>query len=357
MDVMKTGLVLSGGGAKGAYQVGVLKALHEAGARIDAVSGASIGALNGGVLAAAPSLEVGIERLSLLWERLAMQSPISANIPIYLSMLAAFGLRAQGGPALLAALKLGQKAADFFNIPWPQTLASLDAGLLDDGPLKQLMDEFLRSEDLDRGLPLHVALYRSQGGIEDMLRIAAADLGIADTPDSEFVHVQSLPSAERKQVLLASAAIPLLFASRLHQGQRYSDGGQGGWQTVQGNTPITPLLEAGCNLVIVTHLSQGSAWSRQRFPGATVLEIRPGRSLERNEGLFAGPRDLLGFDAEKIPSWIEQGYQDTQRCVGRVLEAQQSRNTLRASESRLSSVMRDAGDADDILAQAMKRLE
>ena len=47
----KVGLVLSGGGAKGAYQVGVCKALAELGTQVDMIAGASIGALNGGVLA------------------------------------------------------------------------------------------------------------------------------------------------------------------------------------------------------------------------------------------------------------------------------------------------------------------
>ncbi|NWA05398.1 patatin-like phospholipase family protein [Pseudomonas gingeri] len=355
-ETFKTGLVLSGGGAKGAYQVGVLKALHEAGARIDMISGASIGALNGGVLAGAPSLRVGIERLTLLWDRLAMESPLAANIPIYLTLLAAAGLRAQGGAALLAALDMGRKAADYFDLPWPESLASLNDGLLDDAPLKQLMDVFLESEGLDKGLPLYVSLYQSQGGINDLLRVAAAELGLADTPDSEVVLIQSLAEGERKQALLASAAIPLLFASRLHDGKRYSDGGQGGWQTVQGNTPIAPLLEAGCNLVIVTHLSEGSAWSRQRFPDATVLEIRPSRSLERTKGWFSGPRDLLGFHPEKIPSWIEQGYQDTLGSLTRVLEAQKSRNKLRASEAALTLAQHDAEIADDVLARAMKRL-
>ena len=51
----KLGLVLSGGGAKGAYHVGVIKALYELGIQIDMLSGASIGALNGAVLLSADS--------------------------------------------------------------------------------------------------------------------------------------------------------------------------------------------------------------------------------------------------------------------------------------------------------------
>ena len=44
------GLVLEGGGAKGAYQIGAWKALKEAGVRIRAVAGTSVGALNGALI-------------------------------------------------------------------------------------------------------------------------------------------------------------------------------------------------------------------------------------------------------------------------------------------------------------------
>ena len=44
---LEYGVVLEGGGARGAYQIGALKAVTEAGIRIGAVAGASVGALNG----------------------------------------------------------------------------------------------------------------------------------------------------------------------------------------------------------------------------------------------------------------------------------------------------------------------
>lgn len=355
---MKVGLVLSGGGAKGAYHVGVLKALRELGTRIDAVSGASIGALNGGILASAPSLDVAIERLELLWGRLSKESPLSMKVPGYLSLLVAAGLRLNGATAALGAVHAARALADKLDIELPEWLDAMGEGVLDDQPLQRYMDEFLVSDDLSRGLPLYVSLYRSGGGLQDLVLALGAELGFTDTPDSEFIHVQSIcDDAKRKQILLASAAIPLLFRSRSLGGQRYSDGGQGGWQTMQGNTPITPLLEAGCNLVIVTHLSDGSLWSRQRFPDATVLEIRPQQSLARATGPLAGARDLLGFDPEKIPSWIEQGYRDTLHSVGRVMMAQQSRNELRASEDALVAVEGESMRADKTLEDAMARLK
>lgn len=354
---MKVGLVLSGGGAKGAYQVGVLKALRELGTRIDAVSGASIGALNGGVLASAPSLDVAIERLEQLWGRLSKSSPLSMKMPGYLSLLVAAGLRLNGTTPILAAAHGAKRLAESFDIELPEWLDGWEDGVLDDKPLRELMDQFLVSDDLKHGLPLYVSLYGSMGGIWDIARAFGAELGFADTPNSEFFHVQSISDeAEQKRILLASAAIPMLFKSGRSSGKSWSDGGQGGWQTMQGNTPITPLIEVGCNLVIVTHLSDGSPWSRQRFPNTTILEIRPTRSLSRATGPFAGASDLLGFDGEKIPSWIEQGYQDTLHCVGRVMKAQQGRNELRASEEALASIERESSQVDQMLADAMARL-
>lgn len=353
---MKVGLVLSGGGAKGAYQVGVLKALRELDIRIDAVSGASIGALNGGVLASSPSLDVAIERLEAVWERLSNESPLSMKAPGYLALLAAAGLRIQGAESVLRLVHAVKKIAGAFEFELPSWLDGLDEGLLDDQPLKQLMDEFLDSKQLATGMPLYVSLYRSNGGLQDLTSAFMAELGLSNTPDSEFVHIQSLQEDERKQALLASAAIPLLFASRKQGAKRFSDGGQGGWQTMQGNTPITPLLASGCNLVIVTHLSDGSPWSRQRFPDATILEIRPQRSLNRATGLMSGAQDLLGFDVDKIPTWIEQGYQDTLHCVGRIMKAQQSRDKLRGAEAALAGIGSESASADVTLADAMARL-
>ena len=46
----KIGLVLEGGGAKGAYEIGACKALEEIGINITAVTGTSVGALNGALL-------------------------------------------------------------------------------------------------------------------------------------------------------------------------------------------------------------------------------------------------------------------------------------------------------------------
>src|ERR1043166_2621458 len=61
-------LVLQGGGALGAYQVGVYQALHEAGVEPDWIVGTSIGAINAGLIAGSPKGE-RIDRLREFWKR------------------------------------------------------------------------------------------------------------------------------------------------------------------------------------------------------------------------------------------------------------------------------------------------
>ena len=72
-DDKKTGLILSGGGARAAYQVGVLKAIHKILPKgqynpFDIISGTSAGAINGVALASyADNYRIGIKHLERIW--------------------------------------------------------------------------------------------------------------------------------------------------------------------------------------------------------------------------------------------------------------------------------------------------
>ena len=66
----KIALVLGGGGVLGATQVGMLRALLEAGVRPDLILGTSVGAVNGAVFAADPS-EAGVQKLTDLWRSMS----------------------------------------------------------------------------------------------------------------------------------------------------------------------------------------------------------------------------------------------------------------------------------------------
>lgn len=352
-----TGLVLSGGGAKGAYQVGVLKALLELDADIDMVAGASMGVLNGAVLACAPSLPEGVQRLEKLWNTLAARSPVETNTPVYLKFLAAAGLTLGVPLPQILTTFLAKMPIPPLAKPFIKTVCDeLTPAILSDEPLKELMDEYLDTEELMRGLPLYVSIYESQGGLDDLLGCMLAETGLKDTPPSKFLHVQSLPADQRHEALLASAAIPLLYQARQIGAASYSDGGQGGWQKAQGNTPIAPLIEAGCKQVIVTHLTDGALWSRHDFPDTTVLEIRPQTWITPESSVLGAIKAALGFDASNIARLMQQGYDDTLYCVGRVMKAAQSRQALRLSECSLEASLQRGKAADASLADAMSRL-
>ncbi|MGH8696338.1 MAG: patatin-like phospholipase family protein, partial [Burkholderiales bacterium] len=71
----RVALVLQGGGALGAYQVGVFQALDEHGFAPDWVGGTSIGAINGAIIAGNPP-ERRFERLTRFWNTILQEDPL-----------------------------------------------------------------------------------------------------------------------------------------------------------------------------------------------------------------------------------------------------------------------------------------
>ena len=91
-DVMY-GLVLEGGGARGAFQIGCWKALRELGVEIKGVSGTSVGALNGAMI-----IQDDFERTYDLWYNLSPSQVIDVdddtvtNVDVYVNRLDAAGI-------------------------------------------------------------------------------------------------------------------------------------------------------------------------------------------------------------------------------------------------------------------------
>ena len=226
-------------------------------------------------------------------------------------------------------------------------------GLLSTDPVHRLMDEYLDIDSLADGIPLYASVYRSNGAMDDLIRGVFAELNLADNSNAEFLHIQSLAPEMQRKALLASAAIPLLFEPQEVDGVTYTDGGLGGWGKMQGNTPITPLLQASCNLVIVTHLSDGSLWCRQDFPDATILEIRPQRDIARNGTV----RDLAGFNPQTIETWMEQGYEDAKICLNRVIKPIKAQLMQRITKACLTDSETALQTSETAMRDAMKRLK
>lgn len=347
-NATKLGLVLSGGGAKGAYQVGVLRYMAESGMTVDAVSGASIGALNGAIVANAKNVSEASEHLTELWQLLANESPLKINklsVASYLKFLVLLGSQ-RFSPLILSANK-SLNALNNLRLPAEfqsyLSLFKMDDGLFEHSPVRNLIDKYTSPESLKNGLPLYISAYQSENIATDLIKTFAAVIGISETKGSEFFHVQSFPEEKQQDIIMASAALPILFAPQTINGKYYLDGGIGGWTKSQGNTPITPLInQANCTHIIVTHLTDGSLWNRYDFPDTTILEVRPKQPITKESMI----KDLLGFKADKINQWIEQGYEDAQRCIGNVAQvlAQQDQSKLAITQrNALLSALDDDG--------------
>ncbi len=343
-NATKLGLVLSGGGAKGAYQVGVLRYMAEIGMNVDAISGASIGALNGALISNARNLNEASQHLTELWTLLAEESPLKINkaaVLPYLGFAMIMGSK-RLSPVAIAVKKTYDnfKHLEIFD-GINGYLDNVDTGLFDHSPVRDLIDRYTKPDTLQKGLPLYISAYQSDGLEEDLFNTILAATGIKNSKDSSFFHVQSFPPEKQQDVILASAALPFLFSTQNIDGKSYSDGGIGGWQKSQGNTPITPLIEKeNCTHIIVTHLTDGSLWNRYDFPNTTILEVRPKTPIAK-ESLV---KDLLGFKADKINQWIEQGYDDAKRCIGNVQKVLQLQETHQLARQNRDNAIQKLND-------------
>jgi len=137
-------LVLQGGGALGAYQVGVYQALHEAGIEPDWVVGTSIGAINASLIAGS---EPGdrLDRLDEFWSRVE-HSPLHrllGAMPVF-------------GPLVANMLTISAGIPAFFQ-PNPMALmgphvplGSDAAGYYDTGPLRATLSELVDFDRINR---------------------------------------------------------------------------------------------------------------------------------------------------------------------------------------------------------------
>ncbi|MEF6233821.1 patatin-like phospholipase family protein [Escherichia coli] len=291
---MKTGLVLSGGGAVGAYQAGVVKALAECGTQISMVSGASIGAFNGAIIAASPDLSEAAVRLEALWDHLGNNQVLSVNRLVYFSLL----------KKLFQAMNLCQipgRAGALFTtlLRHISTINGFDnlmaQPLLSDEPLTALMDHYLDTDALADGLPLYVSLYPTEGGMQDIIDCIRAELGVGTTKNAVFQHIQSLPRGQQKEALLASAALPLLFRPREVQGTMFGDGGNSG--------------------------------------------------------------GLLSFTSAHTDAWRQQGYEDTMLAMEHIRKPLAARQALTRSEAVLQKSLDITEEADLALRNAMARIK
>lgn len=320
----KLGLVLSGGGAKGAYQAGILNYMAEQDIQPALVSGASIGALNAAVVSAQKDIKKASTTVNEIWQELSRVHPIEIKKGTLLISTVAVLLSFSNILSRSVAGKIIDKSID-------------KMGLVKDEPLNNFLEKNASIELLKVGLPLYVSLYESEGSSKDILKYISQSLFNSLSKDSEFKHIQSLNSDIMHEAIMASATLPYIFKAQKIEGKKYRDGGMGGAYNDQGNTPAQPLVEAGCTHLIISLLDDGSMFDRHNsiYKEVSIIEVRP------KEFISTSALDMLAFSPEKIQLWMVQGYEDAKRCIGNSLFALSGIKDHESSKLDVANVLQD----------------
>ncbi|WP_276576728.1 patatin-like phospholipase family protein [Endozoicomonas sp. 4G] len=326
---MKTGLVLSGGAARGAYQMGVIKALAEQRIEVDMVSGASIGALNGVLVASSSNMLEAADKVEAVWDELSKKNPmqyneksLALNAGLLLSGMASF----TPNPLIKNA---GQKAHTLLKA----IAAEHDAPLLDDTPIREKFDQHTNVSEYKSWKPIWVSVFEGslKESIEEFIK---GDLLRMSGKEATYLHLQSLPADDVINSVMASAALPLLYQSQQIQDGQYFDGG------IRDNTPVKPLL-GQCDLCISIQLSNGSLFDRKNHehPRTRILEIRPSDPVVIEEGYFGGVQAMVNFSADKIQYLARMGYEDTLRALESVEHMSKNRAAVHSALDEMDEAL------------------
>ena len=242
------GLVLAGGGGKGAYQIGVFKALaeHKINDYISMVAGSSVGALNA-VLFAYDDMEMSTD----LWEGISPKSFLKIS-------------------------------PDMFD---------LKEGLASRSGLEELFDPYIDFEKIRMN--------------EKTIYATVTDFGPNDEGNGviKYYTLNYKPEAEIRDILLASSALPILYAPIRINGNICRDGG------LTDNLPIQPLYIEGIRHFIVVGLSENTSIPYEKYPDAEFVLIKPEQYIG---DLFDG---TLDFSSKGAKRRMQIGYIDAVRCL------------------------------------------
>lgn len=279
------GIVFSGGGAKGAFQIGVWKYLHENGydKLITGISGASVGALNSLLFASG-----SYENAERTWIH-AQQTDMT-----------------HVGFDFSDAWTGGASLADIIRKSSPCTLSRLS--LFTQKGLKKLIVNSdinwsnVRSKNklvysaLSVKTPPHIS-----GNKTHLLHSRGTRL--------EYHCWAGLTCNEIRDTVLASAALPFAYPSKKINGADYRDGG------IQDNLPIRPLIEANFGDIVVIHLNRANnpddkkEWA-DSMAGIDISNINshihhvyPPKDFD--DGFFA----MLTLNPQLSQERIKQGYE------------------------------------------------
>lgn len=277
---IRVGIVLSGGGARGAYEAGVVCHLLERvlpqlppGTEFHVASGTSVGAIHAAYVmasAGAPPAERA-QRLAETWSEMRVANVVRLGV----TDLVGVPLRALGWSRLVRR-PAGDGEGDVIG------------GLVDVGPLEAIVSDRIPWRTLPASLRRGRALCVSCTDVRTGLGTVFLDGALADPgPWAYDPNAVALRAAIGPAHVRASAAIPFLFPA-VRVGERfYVDGG------LRMNTPLSPVLRHGCNRVLVV------AVKHRRPPDAALPEF-PVESITQPAFLLGKVLDALLLDQLEV---------------------------------------------------------
>lgn len=250
---MKYGLVLAGGGVRGAYQVGVCKALRELKIDIAAVAGTSIGAVNGAFIA-----QGDYDLLEELWSKIELK--------------------------------------DIISVP-----DNMNENILKITNIGKLVKEVRRGEGLDV-TPLEELLRKMLS--EKKIRKSKTDFGIVTFSLTDRMEVtlfkEDIPEGKLIEYIMASASLPV-FQARVIEKKKFIDGG------ITNNMPVDMLLRDGIDNIIAVDVKGIGVYKSFNSAGKNIISIKSARP----------ETGTLDFNRSGIVMSIREGYLETMKVFGR----------------------------------------
>jgi len=224
-------IVLSGGGARAAYQVGFLRCLakHHPQTRLPIITGVSAGAINAAFLAAHPgTLPEAVEALTRLWRELEVDRVFRVDSASLLGNLVRWGFRlALGGGSMAPEVR----------------------GLVDTAPLRSLLETSLApSNGTIAGIPRNLEAGRlralavitsSYSTGQSVVWVQGCDIQTWQRPDRK-----SRKTRITVEHVMASAALPFFFPAVELEGAWYGDG------EIRLTAPFSPAIHLGARRIL-----------------------------------------------------------------------------------------------------------
>ncbi len=260
----KLGLVLEGGGVKGAYQVGAIKALEERAIKFDGIVGTSIGAVNGALY-----LQGGLECMLNVWLNMDVDTVYDFT---------------EQEVEMLYDKRYAAVAFDY---------------------MKRGLDK--RGNFFEKSYE-KVQEYFNTIVCEEDIRHANKDFGVVAYCISDFTPYERMAKdidrGKLVDYIVASATFPI-FSPKVIDGKKYIDGG------VYDNMPINLLLQEGYDNVLVVRTN--------------VMEKQPKRKQLREANVrYLAPKEDLGlsmmFSSTRVKRFMQMGYEDMVNALNNGLE-------------------------------------